>query len=51
MHTTPYTQTLVARAFPSGQAANPEDQIEEENEEKLRENNRRMRKNVEMFRG
>ena len=42
----------VARAFPCGRLAHPEDQIEEENEEKLRkmgENNRRMRKNEEMF--
>ena len=41
-----------SQAFPGGRAANPEDQIEEENEEKLRkrgENNRRMRKNEEIF--
>ena len=28
----------VARAFPGGRLAHPEDQIEEENEEKLRKN-------------
>ena len=28
----------VARAFPGGRAAHPEDQIEEENEEKIKEN-------------
>ena len=41
----------VARAFPGGRAAHPENQIEEENEEKLRkigENRRRMRKIKEM---
>ena len=34
----------VARAFPGGQAAHPEDQNEEENEEKLRKNGRTYRK-------
>ena len=34
----------VARAFPGGRAAHPEDQNEEENEEKLRKNERSYRK-------
>ena len=34
----------VARAFPDGQAAHPEDQNEEENEENLRKNGRTYRK-------
>ena len=34
----------VARAFPGGRAAHPEDQNEEENEEKLRKNDRSYRK-------
>ena len=32
----------VARAFPGGRAAHPEDQIEEENEEKWRKNGRKL---------
>ena len=34
----------VARAFPGGRAAHPEDQNEEENEEKLRKNEKSYRK-------
>ena len=34
----------VARAFPGGRAAHPEDQDEEENEENVRKNERNYRK-------
>ena len=34
----------IARPFPDGRATQPENQIEEENDEKLGENNQRMKK-------
>ena len=36
-------------AFPGGRATHPEQQIEEENEEKMEGNNRKMGQNEEMF--
>ena len=36
--------SVVARAFPGGRAAHPKDQIEEENEEKLKEKWEKIRK-------
>ena len=36
-----FTLSGVPRVFPSGQISHPEDQIEEENEDKLRKNGRK----------